>query len=94
MKVGVILVRLVGGVSVFKMVLKLIGKRGRGTLWGGFVEEGKIRTMAPVCFTAASEFSNFPAPARNGKTAHNSPYFLMEIRLRQCSLEPARAHFP
>jgi len=43
------------------------------------MKEGKIGTMAPVCFTAASEFSNFPVPARNGKTAHNSqnstPYF-------------------
>jgi len=39
------------------------------------VKEVKIGTMALVCFTAASEFSNFPAPARTGKTAHNSHRF-------------------
>jgi len=45
-------------------------------------------------FTAASEFSNFPGPARNGKTAHNSHRFLMETPLRQCSLEPQGLIFP
>ena len=64
------------------------------TLWRGRCEEVKIGTMAPDCFTAASAFSNFPAPARTGKTAHNSPRFLMETRLRQCSLEPQGLIFP
>ena len=52
------------------------------------MKEVKIGTMAPVCFTAASAFSNSPAPARTVKTAHNSPRFLMETRLRQCSPPP------
>jgi len=67
---------------------------GYRTLWREGVEEGKIGSMAPDCFTAASEFSNFPAPARNGKTAHNSHRFLMETLLRQCSLEPQGLIFP
>ena len=58
------------------------------------MKEVKIGTMAPVCFTAASEFSNFPSPARTGKTAHNSPRFLMETLLKQCSLEPQGLIFP
>jgi len=58
------------------------------------VKEVKIGTMALVCFTAASEFSNFPAPARTGKTAHNSHRFLMKTLLRQCSLEPQGLIFP
>jgi len=58
------------------------------------MKEGKIGTMAPVCFTAVSEFSNFPVPARNGKTAHNSHRFLMKTPLRQCSLEPQGLIFP
>ena len=61
---------------------------------GGNVKEVKIGTMAPVCFTAASAFSNFPAPARTGKSAHNSHRFLMETPLRQCSLEPQGLIFP
>ena len=58
------------------------------------MKEVKIGTMAPVCFTAASEFSNFPGPARTGKTAHNSHRFLRETLLRQCSLEPQGLIFP
>jgi len=58
------------------------------------VKEVKIGTMALVCFTAASEFSNFPVPARTGKTAHNSHRFLMKTLLRQCSLEPQGLIFP
>jgi len=69
-------------------------KVGVGRFGEGDVEEVKIGTMVPVCFTAASEFSNFPAPARTGKTAHNSHRFLMETLLKQCSLEPPGAHFP
>jgi len=65
-----------------------------GRFGGEGVEEVKIGTMAPVCFTAASEFSNFPAPARTGKTAHNSHRFLMETLLKQCSLEPQGLIFP
>ena len=61
---------------------------------GEVMKEGKIGTMAPVCFTAASEFSNFPAPARTGKTAHNSHRFPMKTPLRQCSLEPQGLIFP
>ena len=59
-----------------------------GRFGGEDVKEVKMGTMAPVCFTAASEFSNSPAPARTGKTAHNSHRFLMETLLKQCSLEP------
>jgi len=47
-----------------------------------------------VGFTAASALSNFPAPARTGKTAHNSHRFLMETPLKQCSLEPQGLIFP
>ena len=67
---------------------------GVGRFGEGDVEEVKIGTMVPVCFTAASEFSNFSAPAQTGKTAHNSHRFLMETLLKQCSLEPPGAHFP
>ena len=59
-----------------------------GRFGGEDVKEVKMGTMAPVCFTAASEFSNSPAPARTGKTAHNSHRFPMKTLLRQCSLEP------
>ena len=47
-----------------------------------------------VGFTAASVLSNFPAPARNGKTAHNSQRFPMKTLLKQCSLEPQGLIFP
>ena len=59
-----------------------------GRFGGEDVKEVKMGTMAPVCFTAASEFSNSPAPARTGKTAHNSHRFPMKTLLKQCSLEP------
>ena len=65
-----------------------------GGRFGGDMKEGKIGTMAPDCFTAAFAFSNFPAPARTGKTAHNSHRFLMETPLKQCSLEPQGLIFP
>ena len=65
-----------------------------GRFGGEGVEEVKIGTMAPVCFTAASEFSNFPVPARTGKTAHNSHRFPMKTLLRQCSLGPQGPIFP
>jgi len=53
---------------------------------GERVSEVKSGTIALVCFTAASEFSNFPDPAWGEKGAHNSQRFLMETLLKQCSL--------
>ena len=53
----------------------------------------RVEPRSCVGFTAASALSNFPDPARTGKTAHNSPRFLMETLLRQCSLEPKGSFF-
>ena len=52
----------------------------------GVVSVEKSGTTACICFTAASEFSNFPDPAWSEKAAHNSQRFLMKTLLRQCSL--------
>jgi len=54
----------------------------------------RVEPGAQDGFTAASELSNFPAPARTGKTAHNSHRFLMKTLLKQCSLEPQGLIFP
>jgi len=54
----------------------------------------RVEPRSYVGFTAASALSNFPDPARTGKTAHNSPRFLMETLLKQCSLEPQGLIFP
>ena len=61
---------------------------------GEGMSEVKSGTIALVCFTAASEFSNFPDPAWGEKGAHNSQRFLMETLLKQCSLEPQGLIFP
>jgi len=54
----------------------------------------RVESRSEVGFTAAPALSNFPDPARIGKTAHNSHRFLMETLLRQCSLEPQGFIFP
>ena len=66
----------------------------RGDALGGGCEGGKDWNNGAGLQVAVSAFSNFPAPARTGKTAHNSHRFLMETPLRQCSLEPQGLIFP